>query len=82
MRAALELHLAQLAIDSTNETAAQHALRLHGRLGERDAALALFARLESQLHQQLGLAPLPATREIVQQLRTGVRDAAAESARS
>lgn len=69
MRAALELHLAQLAIDSTNETAAQHALRLHGRLGERDAALALFARLESQLHQQLGLAPLPATREIVQQLR-------------
>ena len=67
LRAALDLHLAQLDADPTNESAAQHALRLHGRLGERDAALALFARLESQLHHQLGLAPLPATREIVQQ---------------
>jgi len=80
LRAALDLHLAQIDTDPTNESAAQHALRLHGRLGERDAALALFARLESQLHHQLGLAPLPATREIVQQLRTvGVRDAAPES---
>lgn len=80
LRAALDLHLAQLALDPTNESAAQHALRLHGHLGERDAALALFARLESQLHHQLGLAPLPATREIVQQLRTvGGRDTAPES---
>ena len=77
LRPALDLHLAQLELDPTNESAAQHALRLHGRLGERDAALALFARLESQLHHQLGLAPLPATREIVQQLRAAeVRDIA------
>ncbi len=64
-RAALAEHLAALDADPTDETAAQHALRLHGRLGERDAALALFARLESQLRQQLGLTPLPATRELL-----------------
>lgn len=65
-RAALALHLAALDADPTNESAAQHALRMHAKLDERDAALALFARLESQLHQQLGLAPLAATRELVQ----------------
>ena len=70
-RAALALHLAELDADPTNESAAQHALRMHAKLGERDAALALFARLESQLHQQLGLAPLAATRELVQKLSSG-----------
>lgn len=65
-RAALALHLAELDADPTNESAAQHALRMYARLDERDAALALFARLESQLRQQLGLAPLAATRELVQ----------------
>jgi DNA-binding SARP family transcriptional activator len=65
-RAALALHLAELDADPTNESAAQHALRMHAKLDERNAALALFARLESQLHQQLGLAPLAATRELVQ----------------
>ncbi|MGH6622891.1 MAG: AfsR/SARP family transcriptional regulator, partial [Burkholderiaceae bacterium] len=64
--AALALHLSELDADPTNESAAQHALRMYARLHERDAALALFARLESQLRLQLGLSPLPATRELLQ----------------
>ena len=66
-RAALALHLSELDADPTNESAAQHALRMYAQLQERDAALALFARLESQLRLQLGLSPLPATRELLKQ---------------
>ncbi|WP_158219629.1 AAA family ATPase [Ideonella sp. A 288] len=73
-RAALALYLSELDDDPTNESAAQHALRMHAHLHERDAALALFARLESQLRLQLGLSPLPATRELLQRFGA-VRDA-------
>ena len=75
-RAALTLHLNELDADPTNESAAQHALRMYAHLRERDAALALFARLESQLRLQLGLSPLPATRELLQPF-VAVRDGAA-----
>jgi DNA-binding SARP family transcriptional activator len=75
-QAALALHLSDLDADPTNESAAQHALRMHAQLHQRDAALALFARLESQLNRQLGLSPLPATRELLQQF-VSVRGAGA-----
>ena len=56
-RAALTLHL-RASRCRPHQRVGRAACPAHctRRLGERDAALALFARLESQLHQQLGLS--------------------------
>jgi DNA-binding SARP family transcriptional activator len=67
--AALALHLQALAEDPCAEPNARHAMRLHAALGDRTAALALYARLAAALRAELDLAPDPQSQALASVLR-------------
>ncbi len=55
--------------DPLNETAHMALMRLYGRLGRYSAALQHYAQLVSLLDEELGVAPLPETSSLAEQLR-------------
>ena len=58
-----------VAADPLNETAQMAMMRLYGRTGRYTAALQQYAQLETLLEQELGVAPLPETSSLAEQLR-------------
>ena len=66
---ALALHLQTLAEDRCAEPAARAAMALHAALGDRVAALALFAQITQALHDDLDLAPDAQTLALASELR-------------
>lgn len=76
LRGALELRLRLVEADPLGEPEVVHAMRLHERLGDRPAALALYERCRRQLAAELGLEPLAETAALAERLRTGERVAA------
>lgn len=69
-RRALGLHLRLLERDPLQERTHRSAIRLHYLLDEREAALEQFERLEHVLSTELGLAPLPETVQLLEQIRS------------
>jgi DNA-binding SARP family transcriptional activator len=69
MAAALAQHLQALAEDRCAEPVVRAAMRLHAALGERAAALALFAQFTQALQDELGLAPDSHTQALARELR-------------
>jgi hypothetical protein len=67
--AALELAQRWTAADPLNETAHMALMRLYGRLGRYTAALQQFAHLGALLDKEMGIAPLPETSALAEQLR-------------
>jgi DNA-binding SARP family transcriptional activator len=57
------------AADPLNETAHMALMRLYGRLGRYSAALQHYAQLVTLLDEELGVAPLPETSSLAEQLR-------------
>jgi DNA-binding SARP family transcriptional activator len=55
--------------DRVYEEAYQILMRAHARAGSRSQALRCYARCEQALHDELGIAPLPETQELAQQIR-------------
>lgn len=80
LREALQCHLRLIADDNLQERHFQDAMRLHGQLGEREAALALFERCRVALGRELGLRPLAETVSLAEEIRRGIVPAAAASA--
>src|SRR5690606_1219988 len=60
-----------LALDPLHEPANRALLRVLGRTGRRASALAHFERFASQLGEELGSAPDPATLDLVEGIRAG-----------
>jgi DNA-binding SARP family transcriptional activator len=75
--AALALHLQALSEDPCAEPAVRAAMRLHAALGQRAAALALFAQFTQALRDELNLAPDPQTQALASELRGSLEPAAA-----
>ncbi len=67
----------QATLQEPREDAARLLLLAHGALGERDAALGVYARLERHLHDSLGLAPAANTRAALEASRAGPTQSAA-----
>jgi DNA-binding SARP family transcriptional activator len=78
LTAALALHLQALAEEPCDEAAARQAMQLHAALGDRAAALVLFARLTDALRAELDLAPAPETEALAATLRQGTSLPAAQ----
>ena len=72
-REALVCQLRLLEADLPQEAHVRAAMRLHARLGEREAALKLFERCRRQLGQELGLRPMPETLRLAEDIRAGSR---------
>ncbi len=53
-----------LAVDAVDEATNAAIMRLHASLGQRDAALAHYARFVGQLEREVGAAPERETREL------------------
>lgn len=81
-REALVCQLRLLEIDLPQEAHVRAAMRLHARLGEREAALKLFERCRRQLGQELGLRPMPQTLRLADDIRAGRHDEATPPAPS
>ncbi|AWN23280.1 hypothetical protein DKM44_08605 [Deinococcus irradiatisoli] len=77
LRAALEIWQRLLRGDELRERSHAEVMRLHLRLGEREAALRQFARCRDVLRDELGLTPLPATLRLAEQARLSVLPSAA-----
>jgi non-specific serine/threonine protein kinase len=60
-----------IQVDVTCEAAYQHLMFCHAMLGERDAALAQFARCRSALVAELGVAPSAETLTLAERIRRG-----------
>ncbi|GIW33959.1 AAA family ATPase [Meiothermus sp.] len=71
LRGALSARLGLLREDELQELHHREAMRLHALLGEREAALARFARLKDLLRYELHLEPLPETLELARQIEQG-----------
>ncbi len=71
LRGALAARLTLLREDELQERHHREAMRLHALLGEREAALARFARLKELLRHELHLEPLPETLELARQIQQG-----------
>lgn len=71
LRGALSARLALLREDELQELHHREAMRLHALLGEREAALARFARLQELLRNELRLEPLPETLALARQIEQG-----------
>ena len=69
LRGALELWQMLLRGDELHERWHAEAIRLHLRLGDREAALKQFERCQRVLQAELGLAPLPETLRLAQEAR-------------
>lgn len=57
-----------LAIDNTRERVYRDMMRLYWLAGDRSAALEEYQRCAQVLHEELGVAPMPATRLLYQQM--------------
>lgn len=68
-REALRWHEALRAQDPLQETHYAQAMRLHHRLGERSAALHLYAQCLRVLHDELGTRPTATTEALAQRIR-------------
>lgn len=71
LRGALSARLTLLREDELQELHHREAMRLHALLGEREAALARFARLQELLRKELRLEPLPETLALARQIEQG-----------
>ena len=69
VRAALAVHQKLLEDDPLQEVTYRELMRLHDALGERAAALELYARCETTLRDELQLEPLPATRLLAERIQ-------------
>ncbi len=58
-----------LALDPLSEEAYRELIRRLALSGDRSAALTTFRRLSDRFATELGIAPSPATRELVEQIR-------------
>ena len=75
LRSALREAHRLIADDSLQEAHFRRVMRLHQRLGEREAALDAFERCRKALGRELGLRPLPETAALAESIRashTGV----------
>jgi DNA-binding SARP family transcriptional activator len=72
-RQALAIQQQVLSTDNLNESVYQSLIRLHGLLGMREQALALFAQLEDLLREELGLTPLPQTIALIEKVKFNAR---------
>ena len=70
-RDALVLALRLIELDALQEQHFRRAMRLHQRLGEREAALLLFERCRQRLGRELGLRPMPETAALADEIRRG-----------
>ena len=75
-RAALDFARRRVALDLLDEAAHRDLMRLLTAGGDRAGALALYERFADRLRRELGVAPSPATRSLVAELRGGVPPAA------
>ncbi|WP_424950450.1 ATP-binding protein [Deinococcus sp.] len=69
--AAQEVYARMLRLDPLREQTHRQLMGLLHRNGERDAALARYRALEGLLLHELGVEPLPQTRELYQQILEG-----------
>jgi len=60
----------QVALDPLSEEAHRELIRRLALSGERSAALTTFRRLSDRFATELGIAPSPATRELIERIRT------------
>lgn len=65
---ALDAFRAALVEDPLEERLHVEILRLYGRTGRRDLVRRQYERLRTQLREELGVEPLPATTEVYQRL--------------
>lgn len=65
---ALDAFRAALVEDPLEERLQVEILRLYGRSGRRDLVRRQYERLRTQLREELGVEPLPATTEVYQRL--------------
>jgi DNA-binding SARP family transcriptional activator len=72
-RQALGIYQQILNDDNLNESVYRAIIRLHGVLGMREQALAVFSQLELLLREDLGLTPLPETVALIEQIRLNLR---------
>lgn len=72
----------QIELDSLCEPAYRQQMRILHRQGERSAALAIFERCRSRLHDELGLDPEPETLALHMQILTGEGEFVAQTAAS
>ncbi|AKU92590.1 BTAD domain-containing putative transcriptional regulator [Vulgatibacter incomptus] len=76
-RAALDRAQRALALDSFSERAHRRVIRLHYLLGDRSAALGSYERCRQVLAEELGVEPLPETRELARLVERGALPTAA-----
>jgi predicted ATPase/DNA-binding SARP family transcriptional activator len=60
-----------LAVDPLDEATHASLMRLHARMGQRDLALARYARFATHLEREMGTAPERETRELAAAIREG-----------
>ena len=70
-RGALAIALQVLDVDALQEADYRAAMTLHDRLGDREAALALYERCRRALGQELGLRPMADTVALAERIRRG-----------
>lgn len=70
-RDALACQLRLVDDELPQEAHCRTAMRLHGLLGEREAALQLFERFRRRLGRELGLRPMPETLALADRFRRG-----------
>ncbi len=80
LRDALALANRLVEADLLQESHYRRAMALHGALGEREAALALYERCRRLLGRELGLKPLPETVALADRIRSGAAAPAAAPA--
>jgi DNA-binding SARP family transcriptional activator/tetratricopeptide (TPR) repeat protein len=67
----------RLELDPVSEDAARALMRRLGRIGDGAAAVATYEAFRSTLRRELGMAPSPETRALVEELRAEQRGVAA-----
>jgi len=61
-----------VALEPFQETAYQHVMRLHARMGNRAEALRVFGQCRQLLREELGTSPSPQTEAVfLEILRAG-----------
>ena len=58
-----------LEIEPWQEAAHRHLMMAYSRLGAFNAALAQYKKCQTILHQELGITPMPETRQLYEQIR-------------
>jgi DNA-binding SARP family transcriptional activator len=69
LAAAVALTRRQVALDPLSEEAQRELIRRLALSGDRPAALTTYRRLAERLAAELGIAPSPATRQLIEQIR-------------